>query len=378
MGFQPGDSNVRRDDALEANPTNCPVRSYPAVVSDMAHISIRQTSQMCQRLGTSLRAGVDVRAALQRESGTGGPAYRQNMGQVADRVNGGATLAEALRSCGNFFPELTCELTDVGETTGNLESVLLRLSDYYQHLLRLRKTFVLGIFWPALELVMAVCIVGLLIWLLGVIGNSAKIFGLSGARGAMIYAVVVLGGAALIALAIRGLLRGWFGSLPSALLMRLPVVGKTLQTMALARLSWTLSLALDAGIDAGRAIRMGLRSTQNRFYTEHIDKAEAVIMRHGQFHEALQATGVFRDEFLSALETAEVSGTESESLTRLSQDYQSQAETSTLALTVAASVAIWILVAALIIYMVFYLFMNLYMKPINEALEMMALGRAVR
>ena len=65
----------------------------------------------------------------------------------------------------------------------------------------------------------------------------------------------------------------------------------TLQTMALARLSWTLSLALNAGIDANRAVRMALASTQNRYYTQHIDKADAVIMRHGQFHEALRATG---------------------------------------------------------------------------------------
>ncbi len=72
--------------------------------------------------------------------------------------------------------------------------------------------------------------------------------------------------------------------------MRVPVVGTTLQTMALARLSWTLSLALNAGIDARRAIRMALQSTQNRYYTQHIDKAEAVIVRGGQFHEALRRT----------------------------------------------------------------------------------------
>jgi len=333
---------------------------------------------MCQRLGTSLRAGVDIRAALQRESGIGSPAFRQNMAQVADRVNGGATLAESLRSCGKYFPDLTCELTDVGETTGNLESVLLRLSDHYQHLLRLRKTFLMGVFWPALELVMGVVVVGLLILFLGVLGTSAKVFGLSGFRGAMVYAAVVLGTAALIALAIRGLLRGWFGPLPSALLMRVPVVGRTLQTMALARLSWTLSLALNAGIDAGRAIRMALQSTQNRYFTDHIDKAEAVIMRRGQFHEALRATGVFRDDFLTALETAEVSGTESESLTRLSQDYQSQAETATLALAVAASVAIWMLVGALFIYVIFHLVTSLIIAPYTEALEMVALGRPLQ
>jgi type IV pilus assembly protein PilC len=344
----------------------------------MAHISTRQVSQMCQRLGTALHAGVDVLAVLRRESGVGSPAYRRNMAQVAERVSRGATLAEAMRSCGEYFPQLTCELTDVGELTGNLDSVLLRLSDHYRHLLRLRRTFLFGIFWPVTELVLAIFVVGLLILILGVLGTSAAVFGLSGPRGVVIYAAVILGSAALIAFVVRGLLRGWFGPLPSALLMRVPVVGTTLQTMSLARLSWTLSLALNAGIDARRAIRMALNSTQSRYYTQHIDKAEAVITRGGQFHEALRGTGVFRDEFLTALENAEITGTESESLTRLSEDYQRQAETATLALAVAASFVIWGLVVALFIYVAFYIFLNLYLKPINEALEMLVLGHPVR
>jgi type II secretory pathway component PulF len=341
----------------------------------MAHMSIRQASQLCHRLGTSLKAGVDVRAALQRETGVGGPAYRLHMGQVADRVNRGATLAESLRAGGTFCPPLLCELTDVGEMTGNLDAVLLRLSDHYQHLLRLRRTFLYGIFWPVTQLVLAVVVIGLLILLLGVLRTSTAVFGLSGVSGFLVYVCFVLGIVVLVALAVRGLLRGWFGPLPSALFMRLPVIGATLQTMALARLSWTLSLTLNAGIDAGRAIRMALTSTQFRYYTEHLDKAEGVIARHGQFHEALRATGVFRDEFLTAVENAEMSGTETESLTHLSEDYQRRAETATLALSVAASVGIWLLVAAILVFMIFYLFLNLYVKPYREALDMLSLAR---
>ena len=73
----------------------------------------------------------------------------------------------------------------------------------------------------------------------------------------------------------------------------------------------------------------------------------------------------------TALETAEITGTESESLTHLSEDYQRRAETATLALAVAASLAIWGLVAVLIIYVIFRLFFTLYLDPIHEALEMM-------
>ena len=168
-----------------------------------------------------------------------------------------------------------------------------------------------------------------------------------------------------------GLMRGWFGSWPGQLIVRLPVVGKAIKTMALARLSWTLSLALDAGIDAARAIRMALESTQNAYYTRHIDTAEAVIDVADNSMKRWQRRECFPSDFLTALQNAELSGTESESLSRMSEDYQRQAETATTALAIAASMAIWGLVGALFIVIIFYLFMNLYLKPINEALEMM-------
>ena len=98
-------------------------------------------------------------------------------------------------------------------------------------------------------------------------------------------------------------------------------------------------------------------------------------MRRGQFHEALRATGVFRDEFLTALENAE-------SLRHGNRIADTAVRgLSTAALrpprwhsSVAASVGIWILVAALLIVMIFYLFFSLYMKPYREALEMLSLA----
>ncbi len=326
---------------------------------------------MCHRLGTSLNAGVDIMGVLNREATYGTSAYRRHMTHVAEMVGKGSSLAEGMRDCGRYFPPLVCELVDVGEQTGRLESVLLRMEDHYRHIARLRRVFLLGILWPSLQLIVAILVIGLLIFILGALGSSVEVFGLSGTRGVVIYAAVVLTAFAVVALAARGLLRGWFGPWPGQLIMRIPVVGSSIKTMAMARLAWTLSLALDAGIDASRAIRMALQSTHNAYFTRHMDAAEAVIVRGGQFYEALQKTGTFTHDFLTSLQNAELSGTESESLSRLSEDYQRQAETATTALAVAASMLIWGLVGALLVYAIFYMFMNLYMKPINEALEML-------
>jgi type II secretory pathway component PulF len=129
-------------------------------------------------------------------------------------------------------------------------------------------------------------------------------------------------------------------------------------------------MALDAGVDAGRSIRLALQSTRNAYYTRHDAEVQGVIARGGQFHEALERTGAFSTDFLAALQNAELSGTESESLTRMSDEYQRQAQAATTTLTVISTIVIWALVIALLVFMIFYLVINLYLKPYQEAYDM--------
>lgn len=336
----------------------------------MAHISIAQTSKMCHRVGTALNAGVDVMKVLQREAGHGSTAYRHNMNHVVKKVGSGMTMAEAMRDCHGYFSPLTCELVGVGEETGRLETVLLTLAEHYQHMIKLRRTFLLGILWPALQLFGAIFVIGGLIFLLGILGTGVKVFGLAGASGAAIFFVIVAAILVVLAIIGYGLSRGWFGPLPGRLLMLVPGIGNAIKTMALARLSWTLAMALEAGIDAGRAMRLALHSTQLHYFIRHCDDVDASIQRGRQFHEALEDTGAFPVDFLTSLQNAELSGTESESLSRMSQEYQRQAQAASTALAVIMSMVIWGLVITLLVVVIIYLFVTLYYRHITEALEM--------
>jgi type II secretory pathway component PulF len=337
----------------------------------MARIRTRQLARMCHRLGTALRAGMEIRQVLNREAASGVGTYSRQLAEVARRVERGATLAEAMRGSEGYLPDLLCDLVDVGEQTGQLESVLLRLADHYQHLLFLRRLFLGGIAFPMLQLLGGIVVIGGLILILGLLPNSTStVFGLAGPRGLVIYALLVGGVLLGAGLAGWGLLRGWFGSWPAAVVMRLPVVGTSLKTMALARFCWTLSLTLNAGIDARRSLRLALDSTQNVCLMAGRDAAENIIARHGQFHEALRATAAFPADFLDALENAEITGTESESLDRLSHEYQERTQDSTRVLVTVATFAVWAMIAALFIFLIFSLVTNLYLRPIQEALEM--------
>ena len=329
---------------------------------------------LLRRVGASLRAGLDARTTWEKEAHYGSAPHRNTIAQIGRTITDGGSMADGMKACGNYFPPLVCTLVEVGETSGRLDDILRGLAEHYEQLLALRRTFLLGIAWPAIQLFAAIGVVGLLIWAGGLVGSmTGEPFdplgiGLSGTSGLVVYLALVSATFGGIAVIVMGLLGGAFGPMPLEIAMRIPVVGNCLKTAALSRLAWTLGLTLDSGMDARRSMELALRSTENAYYTSRLEVVDAALLEGQEFHTALRATGQFPDEFLHLLETAEISGTHGESLQRLADEYRERAQTAAKALTVAASVVVWVLVAGLLIALIFRMAMNIF-APYRELLD---------
>jgi len=336
----------------------------------LAAIGLNQLSKMCQQIGVSLRAGLDIRKVWEHEAARGSEGHQQHAQEVLDRINTGHTLAEAMRSVSPYFPALTCDLVEVGETAGRLEEVFLKLAEHYEHMVKLRRQFFGDIAWPALQLGMAIVIIGGMIWAFSVLPETPiPILGLSGSRGLMIYATIVgsvLGSLIWLGTAIA---KGWLGTGLITLITKIPVVGNCIKTMAIARFSWTFSMALNAGVDARKSMKLALRSTHNRFFSSQQEQIDLVLQQGQSFHEALRESGVFPKDYLDTFQTAEISGTQSESLEQLAFYYQEKAESATKILTRIASYLIYIVTVIIIVALIIKLFYALYLNPINDILN---------
>jgi type II secretory pathway component PulF len=330
-----------------------------------ARIGQKELSQLCRRLATGLEAGLDVRRVWSRETtGRQSPALRRRLEQVSDAVNGGDTLTDALAQTGKFFPNLFLELVAVGEQTGKLAEVLKRLAEHYEHQLKLRRAFLSAIAWPMLQLGAAICIIGLLIFVMGFItsadGKPIDIlgFGLVGASGVTIYFTIIFAIAAAVALTIRAVRRGLAWTRPvQHLVLQIPVLGAQLQTLSLAQLAWTMHLTFDAGMDLLPALPLCLRSTGNARYTDHINEVLSAVRSGQEISEAFTDTRAFPRDFLDTLEVGERSGRLPETMAILSEQYQDQAQRTLAALTVIAGFGVWAIVAIIIVLMIFRLAM---------------------
>ncbi|HZE99900.1 MAG TPA: type II secretion system F family protein, partial [Planctomycetota bacterium] len=88
-------------------------------------------ARFCRTLGTLLQSGVPILEALSIvKNATGNEVVSNAIGTVHDSIREGESIAEPLAACG-VFDDIVINMIDVGEETGELDKMLLKISDNY-------------------------------------------------------------------------------------------------------------------------------------------------------------------------------------------------------------------------------------------------------
>lgn len=117
-----------------------------------------ETARFARTLGTMLRSGVPVLGAM---AVVGDMMSNQAVGaavsRVADDVKRGGTIAAGMQQHG-AFPPLAIHMVRVGEETGRLEDMLLKVAETFETDVRTELKRVLGLLEPAIILGMGVLV----------------------------------------------------------------------------------------------------------------------------------------------------------------------------------------------------------------------------
>ena len=327
----------------------------------------------CRRMADALHAGIDIRSAVARESQRARGAARRPLMRLDEAIRRGESITAAFESADDFFPPLMRRMIEVGEATGRSAEVFAQLADHYQLRRELRHAFLLSILWPMVQLGLALAVVGLLIWLLGMVnamtgGHVDPLgLGLIGGRGLAIYLAAVGGVALVIAGLIWSFRRGWWWAARcQRWALRLPVLGGALSDLALARVAWALHLTMGAGMDVPRAMEISMAAARNAKFDDDSIALRRSLAQGASIAEAFRGLSGYPDEFLDSLAVGEQSGRLSESLGVLSEQYQRRARDAMTTLTTVAGWLVWALVAGLIIIVIFRLAF-FYLNTLNDA-----------
>src|SRR4029077_16192978 len=85
--------------------------------------------RFARTLGTLVKSGVSLLPALKIVENTiGNRVLAQKIAQVAEETRGGDSLAAPLRKL-NIFPKTVVQMIEVGEESGQLDGMLLKVAD---------------------------------------------------------------------------------------------------------------------------------------------------------------------------------------------------------------------------------------------------------
>jgi type II secretory pathway component PulF len=109
--------------------------------------------RFARTLGTLVHAGVSLLPALKIVENTiGNRILAQQVARVAEETRGGDSLAGPLRKLG-LFPRTVVQMIDVGEETGKLDEMLLKVAEIEERHMRARTKVLISLLAPALILV---------------------------------------------------------------------------------------------------------------------------------------------------------------------------------------------------------------------------------
>ncbi len=129
----------------------------------MRKLTNGEISNLCMELallthsGVGVSDGIHLLADEEKESES-----KELLREIADKVDEGMTLAEAMEST-NRFPQYVSGLIEVGEQSGRSEEALNALSGYYDRRERLVAQIKSAVLYPVILLVLMLAVIGILL-----------------------------------------------------------------------------------------------------------------------------------------------------------------------------------------------------------------------
>lgn len=300
------------------------------------HVDIMLLSR---QLHTLLKAGVPIMRAL-----AGIQESSQNrtligvLRDVRESLDSGRELSASLARHPKVFTPFYLSMVRVGEMTGMMEEIFLRLFHHLDFEKFMRDQVKSAVRYPVF--VVAVMALAMLVINLFVIPAFAKVYKSFNAELPLMTRILidfseftVAAWPALLAAAVAAVLgfRAWIGTSGGRLAwdrfkLRIPIAGKIVRKATLARFARSLSLALKSGVPVVQALTVTADTVDNEFIGTRIQRMREGVERGESVLRTAMASGVFTPVVLQMVAVGEESGALDDLLLEIAEMYQREVE----------------------------------------------------
>jgi MSHA biogenesis protein MshG len=337
----------------------------PVVVEDILVFS--------RQMYTLNKAGVPIlRAFAGLEASATKPAMVDMLKDIRASLDQGRELSAAMARHQDVFGAFYISMIRVGEMTGRLTEVFLRLNEHLEFERDVRERIKQAMRYPIFVLIaMAIAVVILNIFVIPVF---AKVFAGFHAelplitRGLLAFSAwmlawwpLLLAGAIGAVVLIRGYLNTTAGRYRwDARKLKLPIVGDIVLKATLARFARSFALSSQSGVPLVQALTVVAQTVDNAFIGSRIEQMRDGIERGETITRCAAATGVFTPVVLQMIAVGEETGELDNLLFEIAGMYERETDYSIKGLSAAIEPILLAVIAVLVLLLALGVFLPLW------------------
>jgi MSHA biogenesis protein MshG len=322
-----------------------PIEIKPKATGDIAinlfeeKITSLDIMLFSKQMFTLLKAGIPIMRALSGiQSSVGNMKLARVVGQLRSSLDAGRELSAAMAEHPKVFDSFYINMIRVGETTGNLDNIFLRLAEHIEFERFMRGQIKSALQYPMFVLTaMAIAIVVINVM---VIPQFEKVFASMHADLPLITKILIAFSSfmrnywfVLIGMIVGA---GWmFKSYVSTangrsqwdkVKMRIPIAGKIIFKGTMARFARSFALSTRSGLPILSALRLVSQTVENDYISAKILSMSSGIERGETILRTATQTGVFNPLVLQMIAVGEESGSLDDLMQEIADMYQADVE----------------------------------------------------
>src|ERR1700688_5038999 len=268
-------------------------------------------------------------------------AFQKTLTGVRTTVEGGSTLANAMRQYPKVFDDLTTNMMEAGETGGILDIILQRLAVYVEKAVKLKSAVKSALIYPVSVISLAGLIVGALLkWVVPIFSNlfiglgvalplpTRIVMGLSAFVGQFWWFFII--GVAGIIFGMKQIRKNPRGRYYfDYTLLKLPILGVLLRKIAVARFTRTLGTLITSGVPILEGLSITAKTSGNAVLEEALMKVRKAIEEGRTIVDPLRESGVFPSMVTQMIGVGEATGAMDNMLQKIADFYEDEVDTAT-------------------------------------------------
>jgi MSHA biogenesis protein MshG len=302
-------------------------------------VSSMDVQLFSRQMYTLLKAGVPIMRGLAglQESAVS-PAFGRVIKDVRESLDAGRELSAAMARHPAVFTPFYLSMVRVGEMTGRLDEVFLRLFDHLEFDRDMRARVKSATRYPTFVIV--AMILAMVVVNVFVIPQFVKVFASFKAELPLMTRILIGTSAftvaywpALLALSIAGVagFKAWLRTVPGRytwdrLKLRFPVAGKILLKGTMARFARSFALSSSSGVPIVQALTVVSQTVDNAYLSSRVDQMRDGVERGESILRTSVAAGVFTPVVLQMIAIGEESGSLDELMDEIAAMYEREVD----------------------------------------------------